>query len=131
MLQQIFHVRGDSNGRPGGLVDDAEVLPAFRQASWDEALALVAARLGAIKQQHGPGALAGFGSAKCSNEEAYLFQKLMRAVLGTICVSPMACAFDCARGSNELSWRMIASTSSGSTAYAAACSATRSPHAAG
>ena len=36
-----------------------------------------------IKRDHGPGALAGFGSAKCSNEEAYLFQKMMRAALGT------------------------------------------------
>src|SRR5262249_6226367 len=59
------------------------VLPAFREASWDEALDLIAERLKAIKRAHGPGALAGFGSAKCSNEEAYLFQKLVRAVLGT------------------------------------------------
>src|ERR671932_66564 len=58
-------------------------MPAFREASWDEALDLVAMRLGSIKRAHGPGALAGFGSAKCSNEEAYLFQKLMRAALGT------------------------------------------------
>jgi formate dehydrogenase major subunit len=70
-------------GSDGGLVDYAEVLPAFREASWDEALDLVADRLRAIKQMHGPGALAGFGSAKCSNEEAYLFQKLVRAVFGT------------------------------------------------
>jgi formate dehydrogenase major subunit len=81
-------VRGDEAGgkrgrRPGRLVDYAEVLPAFREASWDEALDLVAARLGAIKQAHGPGALAGYGSAKGSNEEAYLFQKLVRAVFGT------------------------------------------------
>ncbi len=75
-------VRGSHN-RPGGLVDYAEVLPAFREATWDEALDLVAGRLRAIKERHGPGALAGFGSAKCSNEEAYLFQKLIRAVLGT------------------------------------------------
>jgi formate dehydrogenase major subunit len=67
----------------GGIVDYAEVLPAFREAAWDEALDLVAERLRAIKEKHGSGALAGFGSAKCSNEEAYLFQKLMRAVLGT------------------------------------------------
>jgi formate dehydrogenase major subunit len=66
-----------------GIVDYAEILPAFREATWDEALDLVAARLLAIKRAHGSGALAGFGSAKCSNEEAYLFQKLMRAVLGT------------------------------------------------
>src|SRR5919202_2904679 len=58
-------------------------MPAFREASWDEALDLIARRLGEIKRKHGPGALAGFGSAKCSNEEAYLFQKLMRAALGT------------------------------------------------
>jgi formate dehydrogenase major subunit len=76
-------VRGTGEGQPRPVVDYAEVLPAFREASWDEALDLVASRLRAIKEAHGPGALAGFGSAKCSNEEAYLFQKLMRAVLGT------------------------------------------------
>ena len=80
-------VRGDGrkgDGRQrGGIVDYAEVLPAFREATWDEALDLVARRLSAIKAAHGPRALAGFGSAKCSNEEAYLFQKLMRAALGT------------------------------------------------
>jgi formate dehydrogenase major subunit len=64
-------------------VDYAEVMPAFREATWDEALDLIAAKLLAIKAAHGPRALAGFGSAKCSNEEAYLFQKLMRAALGT------------------------------------------------
>src|SRR5207249_2228476 len=68
---------------PKGVVDYGEVLPAFREASWDEALDLVATRLRTIKEAHGPAALAGFGSAKCSNEEAYLFQKLMRAALGT------------------------------------------------
>ncbi|MDP6980337.1 MAG: formate dehydrogenase subunit alpha [Myxococcota bacterium] len=69
--------------KPGGLVDLEQVLPAFREASWDEALDLVAARLLEIKSESGSGALAGFGSAKCSNEEAYLFQKLVRAVFGT------------------------------------------------
>ncbi|MCA8959584.1 MAG: formate dehydrogenase subunit alpha [Planctomycetes bacterium] len=78
-------VRGDYDGKrkPGGIVDYAEVLPAFRPASWDEALDLVASRLSAIRDTHGGGALAGFGSAKCSNEEAYLFQKLIRACFGT------------------------------------------------
>jgi formate dehydrogenase major subunit len=65
------------------IADYGVVMRAFREASWDEALDLVARRLAEIKQKHGSGALAGFGSAKCSNEEAYLFQKLMRAVLGT------------------------------------------------
>jgi len=77
--------RGEHDGRrkPGGLVDDAEVLPAFREASWDEALDLVASRLAEIRDRDGSDALAGFGSAKCSNEEAYLFQKLVRAGFGT------------------------------------------------
>jgi formate dehydrogenase major subunit len=66
-----------------GHADYGRILPAFREASWEEALDLVAQKLLAIKRQHGSNALAGFGSAKCSNEEAYLFQKLMRAVLGT------------------------------------------------
>jgi formate dehydrogenase major subunit len=72
-----------AHGRPSVGLDYVQALSAFREASWDEALDLIAHRLRAIKQVHGSGALAGFGSAKCSNEEAYLFQKLMRAVLGT------------------------------------------------
>ena len=76
--------RGRGRGRrAGGHVDYAEVMPAFREATWDEALDLVATRLGAIRTTHGPNALAGFGSAKCSNEEAYLFQKLVRTAFGT------------------------------------------------
>jgi formate dehydrogenase major subunit len=63
--------------------DDSSIRAAFREATWDEALDLTATRLLAIKRDHGPQALAGFGSAKCSNEEAYLFQKLVRAAFGT------------------------------------------------
>ncbi len=69
---------GKRRRKPGGLVDYAEVLPHFREATWDEALDLVARRLGEVYAAGGPGAIAGFGSAKCSNEEAYLFQKLIR-----------------------------------------------------
>jgi formate dehydrogenase major subunit len=78
-------VRGEGRGRrkAGGVVDYDEVMPAFREASWDEALDLVGERLRSIRDEHGPDALAGFGSAKCSNEEAYLFQKLVRAGFGT------------------------------------------------
>ena len=80
-------VRGDEGrGRrrkPGGLVDYEEVMPHFREATWEEALDLAASRLKEIHAEHGPGAIAGFGSAKCSNEEAYLFQKLIRAGFGT------------------------------------------------
>ena len=74
---------GDGSRRPGALVRYEDVLPAFREASWDEALDLVASRLSAVKAAHGPGALAGFGSAKCSIEEAYVFQKLVRVAFGT------------------------------------------------
>ena len=55
----------------------------FREAEWDEVLDLAARRLLEIKNTLGPGALAGFGSAKVTNEEAYLFQKLIRVVFGT------------------------------------------------
>jgi len=55
----------------------------FREASWDEALDLVAERFAAIKKEHGPGAIGGLTSARCTNEENYLFQKFMRAVIGT------------------------------------------------
>ncbi|HUJ74646.1 MAG TPA: molybdopterin-dependent oxidoreductase, partial [bacterium] len=74
---------GKGPRKPGGLVNYDEVLPHFRQATWDEALDLAAQRLKAIRDTHGGDALAGFGSAKCSNEEAYLFQKLVRTVFGT------------------------------------------------
>jgi formate dehydrogenase major subunit len=71
--------KGGNRGRkPGGLVDYGEVLPHFREATWEEAMDLVARRLTEIYAVSGPGAIAGFGSAKCSNEEAYLFQKLIR-----------------------------------------------------
>jgi formate dehydrogenase major subunit len=64
-------------------VDYTQLLKAFREATWDEALDLCARRFSAIKQRRGSGALAGFGSAKCTNEDNYLFQKLIRAVFGT------------------------------------------------
>ena len=82
-------VRGDditAGGRrrkPGGLVPYDEVLPHFREASWDEALDLVARRLCEVHAERGPDGIAGFGSAKCSNEEAYLFQKLLRTAFTT------------------------------------------------
>jgi predicted molibdopterin-dependent oxidoreductase YjgC len=55
----------------------------FVPASWDEALGYVAERLSAIKQKHGPDAIGGLASARCTNEENYLFQKFIRAVIGT------------------------------------------------
>ncbi len=52
-------------------------------ASWEEALALVAERLSSIAVEYGPEAVGGFSSARCTNEENYLFQKLFRAGLGS------------------------------------------------
>jgi formate dehydrogenase major subunit len=69
--------------KPGGLVPYEEVMPHFREASWDEALDLIARRLGEIFAESGSDGIAGFGSAKCSNEEAYLFQKLLRTAFRT------------------------------------------------
>jgi formate dehydrogenase major subunit len=76
-------VKGERRKKPGGLVDYDEVMPAFREATWEEALELAATRLKEIKEKDGHSALAGFGSAKCSTEEAYIFQKLVRAAFGT------------------------------------------------
>ena len=64
-------------------IDPANPLTHFREASWDEALELAAAGLRSIRDDRGSGALAGFGSAKGSNEEAYLVQKLVRTGFGT------------------------------------------------
>jgi formate dehydrogenase major subunit len=55
----------------------------FREASWDEVLGVVASELLRIKTEHGAKSLVGFGSAKGSNEEAYLFQKLVRTGFGS------------------------------------------------
>ena len=64
-------------------IDPADPLTHFREASWEEALDLAAGGLKAIREADGGDALAGFGSAKGSNEEAYLFQKLVRTGFGT------------------------------------------------
>ena len=55
----------------------------FKEASWEEALEEVATRLNKIKEENGPDSIAGLTSARCTNEENYVFQKWMRAVIGT------------------------------------------------
>ena len=64
-------------------MDPANPLAAFREATWEEALDFAADGLKKILARDGKYALAGFGSAKGSNEEAYLFQKLVRTGFGT------------------------------------------------
>ena len=59
-------------------VDPSNPLSHFREASWEEALDVAAKGLAKVAKKHGNKAIAGFGSAKCSNEEAYLFQRLIR-----------------------------------------------------
>ncbi len=68
---------------PHEFIDPANPWTHFREATWEEALDRAAAGLRLIRDHDGAKALAGFGSAKCSNEEAYLFQKLVRAGFGT------------------------------------------------
>ena len=63
--------------------DSADWSEVFREATWEEALAYSAGTLKALRDTHGKKALAGFGSAKGSNEEAYLFQKLVRTGFGS------------------------------------------------
>jgi formate dehydrogenase major subunit len=82
------------------------------EVSWDEALAFVGTELSRIRDQHGPDAIAAISSARATNEENYLMQKLMRAVIGTnnvdncsrICHAPSAAgltaSFGLAGGTN-------------------------------
>jgi formate dehydrogenase major subunit len=75
--------RADAPKRGDFVVEPDRVLDVFREASWEEALAFAGGRLKAIRDSQGSRALAGFGSAKGSNEEAYLFQKLVRTGFGS------------------------------------------------
>ena len=67
-------------------------------ATWDEAYTFIADKLTEIKTKHGPDSIAGISSARCTNEENYLMQKFIRAVIGTnnidccarVCHSPTA-----------------------------------------
>jgi formate dehydrogenase major subunit len=68
---------------PHEFIDPMNPWTHFRPATWEEALDRAAAGLKRLRDTHGSKSLAGFGSAKCTNEEAYLFQKLVRAGFGT------------------------------------------------
>ena len=77
-------IRKEGAAKHGDLdLDPANPWTHFREASWEEALDLAGGGLYGIREDRGGGALAGFGSAKGSNEEAYLFQKLVRTGFGT------------------------------------------------
>jgi formate dehydrogenase major subunit len=71
-------IRREGMEKTPSLIDPTEVHKYFREASWEEALDFAASGLKNIRDTKGPNALAGFGCAKGSNEEAYLVQKLVR-----------------------------------------------------
>src|SRR6266851_144993 len=78
-LVRLPNAKKDANDQ----VDPANPFTHFREASWEEALDIAARGLVRIRDEKGVKALAGFGSAKGSNEEAYLFQKLVRTGFGS------------------------------------------------
>ena len=75
-------IRREDAPEKGLNVDPANPLTHFREASWEEALDFAARGINALALENGGETIAGFGSAKCSNEEAYLFQKLIRQGFG-------------------------------------------------
>ncbi|MEM0947756.1 MAG: formate dehydrogenase subunit alpha [Pseudomonadota bacterium] len=74
-------IRREDAPAKGLNVDPGNVATHFREATWEEALDAAAGGLARLRDEN-PRAVAGFGSAKCSNEEAYLFQKLIRQGFG-------------------------------------------------
>jgi formate dehydrogenase major subunit len=82
-LTQPLIRRADAPKHGAFTMDPERWMDVFRVATWEEALDLAGGRLREIRDEHGPHALAGFGSAKGSNEEAYLFQKLVRTGFGS------------------------------------------------
>ena len=68
-----------SKGGHGGIFN-SEI---FREVSWEEAFDYIAKRLKEIKEKYGPDSISGLSSARCTNEENYLFQKFMRTAIGT------------------------------------------------
>ena len=82
----------------------------FQEISWDQAIGIGADKLKLVAQEHGGDAVAGLSSAKCTNEENYLFQKLIRAAFKTnnvdhcarLCHGPTAAAMSEALGSGAM-----------------------------
>ena len=75
-------IRREDAPEKGLNVDPSNWQEFFREADWEEAMSFAAGGLQKLKDEHGGKSVAGFGSAKCTNEEAYLFQKLIRQGFG-------------------------------------------------
>jgi len=82
LTKPLIRREGATKGK-GLMLDPADPSSHFREATWEEALDKAVEGLKAVFERDGGAALAGFGSAKGSNEEAYLFQKLIRTAFGT------------------------------------------------
>ena len=82
LTKPLIRLEGAAKG-PDLEIDPANPLTHFREATWEEALEVAAEGLKRVRDREGGKGLAGFGSAKGSNEEAYLFQKLVRTGFGT------------------------------------------------
>ncbi|MEI7977036.1 MAG: formate dehydrogenase subunit alpha [Betaproteobacteria bacterium] len=82
-LTQPLIRRDDAPKRGDFVMEPNRVMEFFREATWEEALLLAGGGLKTIRDTYGKKSLAGFGSAKGSNEEAYLFQKLVRTGFGS------------------------------------------------
>ena len=76
-------IRKPGTPKTSQIIESRSLHRYFREASWEEALDAAASGLRSIRDAAGSQALAGFGCAKGSNEEAYLFQKLLRTGFGT------------------------------------------------
>ena len=84
------------------LIRDGEV---FREASWEEALGLIASKFTDIKEKNGPDALGFVSSSKCSNEESYLMQKIARGIIGTNNIDN--CSRYCQAPATQGLWRTV------------------------
>ena len=82
-LTQPLIRRDDAPKRGDFVMEPNRVMEFFREATWEEALLRAGGGLKTIRDTYGKKSLAGFGSAKGSNEEAYLFQKLVRTGFGS------------------------------------------------
>jgi NADH dehydrogenase/NADH:ubiquinone oxidoreductase subunit G len=86
LKKPLIRIKNKEGSRVQGFKDSDEKLDPFslfREASWDEAIDYIAERFKVIKETHGTDAVASLASARCTNEENYLFQKFMRAAIGT------------------------------------------------
>jgi len=81
LTKPLIRIKGMK--KTAALIHKNEISDYFREASWSEALEFAATGLKNILDIHGGNALAGLGSAKGSNEEAYAFQKFIRSALKT------------------------------------------------